>query len=91
MTDFHFVPAAAGYYALWRSDVAPGYGRTIITAWQIDTAPVTHVSGTSALIEGDNGTPIEAILCPDGTVQAVDSGDFWPDIVAWQASLRKAA
>lgn len=83
MTDFHFVPAAAGYYALWQTECAPGFGRTIITGWQIDTTPTTHVRSTAPLIEGDNTMNIEAILCPDGSVQQVDGGEFWPDVASW--------
>lgn len=86
MTDFHFVPAASGYYALWQTDFAPGYGRTVITGWQIDTTPATHVRSTAALIEGDNTVNVEAILCPDGSVQEIDSGTFWPDIAGWLES-----
>jgi hypothetical protein len=82
MSNYKFVPVPAGFYALWRTEAAPGYGRTIITAWQID-AEETYVSWTSALPEGDTSIPMEAILCPDGTVQEIDSGRFWKDVGAW--------
>jgi hypothetical protein len=89
MSDFHFVPAATGFYALWQTDFAPGYGRTIITGWQIDTV-ITHVNYTRALIEGDNTMNVEAILCPDGSVQQVDGGVFWRDVAHWLADVPDA-
>lgn len=92
MTNYKFVPAPAGTYALWRTGIKPGYGRTIITAWQIDAEEIS-VSWTKALVEGENSVNVEAILCPDGSVQQVDSGEFWPSVAAWldAAAERKAA
>ncbi len=71
------IPAAAGYFGLWRADNDRGYGRSPIVAWQLDG------DGTTPLIEGGYGPRVEAILCPDRTVNAADGGDWWETITDW--------
>lgn len=86
MANFQIIHAAAGYYALWRDDEAErNYGRSPITAWHIETDKGTIVRST-AVMEGHSGTTTEAILCPDGTVNRSEDGEFWASISDWLAS-----
>lgn len=77
------IPAAAGYYALWRADNDRGYGRAPVAAWRVDTNEDDDVAFTAPVIDGEPGPKVEAILCPDRTVNEVDGGDWWETITDW--------
>lgn len=89
MPEIQIVPAAAGYYALWRWDDGE-YVRAIITAWLIehsgsDEKPYTV---TIPLTFGGSDTSdraaVNAILCPDGSVND-GNGTYWRSLKDWLA------
>ncbi|CAM5767309.1 hypothetical protein [Bosea minatitlanensis] len=77
------IPAAAGYYGLWPADNGRGYGRSPIVAWQVTTDGDSDVTLTEPVIEGSTGPEIAAILCPDGTVNEADGGDWFEAVGDW--------
>lgn len=83
MSSLQIIPAAAGYYALWRLDMEPGYGRSPIIGWYLDIDEGL-LGATYPVIEGAVSARVEAILCPDGTVNESDSGKFFESLDEWQ-------
>lgn len=84
MPEIQIIPAAAGYYGLWRAPVECGYGRSPLTAWQVDIDE-GHVAWSHPIVEGMGYNDVEAILCPDGSVNQADGGEFWRSIDEWLA------
>lgn len=82
------IPAAAGYYALWRYlDDGRRVGRAPITSWQVDTnGEGGEVRSSWPITDGESGIAIEAILCPDGTVNESGGGLYWETLPDWIAS-----
>ena len=76
------IPAPAGYFGLWRID-AQQYGRSPIIAWSI-----TEDGCAWPWIDGEQGTDIDAILCPDGTVNQHRGGVFWKNVATWMHETR---
>lgn len=89
MPEIQIIPAAAGYYGLWRAPVECGYGRSPVTAWQIDIDE-GRVAWIHPVVEGMAYNDVAAILCPDGTVNQSDGGEFWPSIEEWLAHINPA-
>lgn len=89
MANFQIIPAAAGYYALCSLSETEGYARFPIIGWQVDVTP-GGIDRCHALTAGKGDHDIEAILCPDGTVNQMDGGEFWPTVKAWLAHINPA-
>jgi len=76
------IPAAAGYFGLWPPGSVNGFGRSPIVGWCVSTDE-DEVSWTRPIIEGEASATVTAILCPDGTVNGSDSGDYWVTLEDW--------
>lgn len=70
------LPAAAGYFVIWPG-TRHGYRRIHVMGWDVSTRwPVTP-------IEDDIFPEGCALLCPDGTVNALSDAMHWPSVDAW--------
>lgn len=87
------IPAAAGYYALWQyGDGERRIGRSPITSWQVDTyGEGGEVRSSWPILDGESGVAVEAILCPDGTVNESGTGMYWDTLADWIADKLMAS
>lgn len=86
-----FVPAAPGYCALYlKRGRGTGFARREIVAWRIADAyhprarPVT-------LADGEQMSSPDAILFPDGHVEALDGVRAWPDLTTFREAMDRLA
>ncbi len=77
------IPAAAGYFGLWRADNDRGYGRSPIVAWCMAVGDAGDLIRSAPVIDGELGPDVVAILCPDGSVNKADGGEWWETITDW--------
>lgn len=83
MTDITNVSAAAGNYVIWPASDSDGYRRVPVLAWRGErfVYPVMQM-GPENVPDG------AAHLCPDGTVNQWEGGDWWPSVGEWLKAVR---
>jgi len=83
MADITNVPAAAGHYIIWPASDGDGYRRVPVLAWRGErfVYPVMQM-GPENVPDG------AALLLPDGSVDGMDHGTWWPSINEWLGEVR---
>lgn len=81
LTTDQVIPAAAGYYTLTFNTETQAYYRFPIVGWFYD------VDATYPIVAGGTVEGIEYVLCPDGSVNDLETGYSWQSADDWHGTM----